>query len=60
MRMPMEQGTYLRKFKKKWFDLVTGLGKVVRVRIYKFSKSISESLLYAWIGVEDGVNSHQG
>ncbi len=50
----------LRKFKKKWFDLLTGLGKVVRIRIYKMSESISESLLYAGIGVEGGVNPPGG
>jgi len=49
----------LRKFKKKWFDLVTGLRKVVRVRIYKFGEGISESL-YAGIGVEGGVNPPGG
>jgi putative transposase len=46
----------LRKCKKKWFDLVTGLKRVVKVRIYKLSEGISESLLYAGIGVEGGVN----
>lgn len=46
----------LRKFKKKWFDLVTGLKKVVRVRIYSFKGGISESLRFAGIGVEGGVN----
>ena len=56
MQMPMEQGTYLRKFKKKWFDLVTGLKRVVRIRVYKLTKGISESLLYAGIGVGGGVN----
>ena len=50
----------LRKFKKGWFDLVTGLGKVVRVRIYKFNESISESLLFAGIGVCGGVNPPRG
>ncbi|WP_411376607.1 RNA-guided endonuclease InsQ/TnpB family protein [Desulfurobacterium thermolithotrophum] len=50
----------LRKFKKRWFDLVTGLGKVVRVRIYKMSESISESLLFAGIGVCGGVNPPRG
>ena len=41
----------LRKYKKSWFDLVTGLKGVVRIRIYKLTKGISESLLYAGIGV---------
>lgn len=50
----------LRKFKKKWFDLVTGLKRVLRVRIYKLSKGISESLLYAGIGAYGGVNLPQG
>jgi putative transposase len=50
----------LRKFKKKWFDLVTGLKRVVRVRIYKLSEGISESLPYAGIGVEGGVNPPRG
>ena len=50
----------LRKFKKKWFDLVTGLKRVVKVRIYKLSEGISESLLYAGIGVEGGVNPPRG
>jgi len=50
----------LRKFKKKWFDLVTGLKKVVKIRIYKLSKGISESLLFAGIGVEGGVNPPRG
>ncbi|ADY73497.1 transposase, IS605 OrfB family [Desulfurobacterium thermolithotrophum DSM 11699] len=46
----------LRKFKKRWFDLVTGLKKVVKIRIYELSKGISESLLYVGIGVEGSVN----
>ena len=50
----------LRKFKKEWFDLVTGLRKVVKIRVYKFSEGISESLLYAGIGVEGGVNPPGG
>ena len=50
----------LRKFKKKWFDLVTGLKKVVKVRIYNLSEGISKSLLFAGIGVEGGVNSPRG
>jgi len=50
----------LRKFKKKWIDLVTGLKKVVKVRIYKLSEGISESLLFAGIGVEGGVNPPRG
>ena len=50
----------LRKFKKKWFDLVTGLKRVVRIRIYKPSEGISESLLYTGIGVEGGVNPPGG
>ena len=50
----------LRKFKKNWFDLVTGLKKVVRIRIYKISEGISEFLLYAGIGVEGDVNSPKG
>ncbi len=50
----------LRKFKKRWFELVTGLGKVVRVRIYKFNKGISKSLLFAGIGVCGGVNPPRG
>jgi putative transposase len=50
----------LRKFKKRWFDLVTGLGKVVRVRIYRMSEGISESLLFAGIGVCGGVNPPRG
>ncbi|WP_456484564.1 hypothetical protein [Desulfurobacterium sp.] len=39
----------LRKFKKSWFDLVTRLKQVIRVRIYEFGKDISESLLFAGI-----------
>ncbi len=50
----------LRKFEKGWFDLVTGLKKAVRVRIYNFSKGISKSLLYAGIGVGGGVNLPRG
>ena len=50
----------LRKFKRKWFDLVTGLKKVVRVRIYEFGKGISESLQIAGIGVGGGVNPPRG
>ena len=50
----------LRKFKRKWFDLVTGLKKVVKIRIYKLGKGISESLLFAGIGVEGGVNPPRG
>lgn len=50
----------LRKFKKKWFDLVTGLKETVRIRIYKLSEGISESLLYAGIGVCGGVNPPRG
>ncbi|MBW1975531.1 MAG: transposase, partial [Deltaproteobacteria bacterium] len=50
----------LRKFKRKWFDLVTGLKKVVRIRIYKLGKGISKSLLFAGIGVEGGVNPPGG
>ena len=50
----------LRKYKKSWFDLVTGLKGVVRIRIYKLSEGISESLLYAGIGVEGGVNPPGG
>ena len=46
----------LRKFKKRWFDLVTGLKKVVKVRIYRMSEGISDSLLYAGIGCRSGVN----
>ncbi|WP_456484948.1 RNA-guided endonuclease InsQ/TnpB family protein [Desulfurobacterium sp.] len=46
----------LRKFKKSWFDLVTGLKQVVRIRIYRMNKGISESLLFAGIGVEGSVN----
>jgi len=50
----------LRKFKKSWFDLVTGLKRVVKVRVYKLSEGISDSLLYAGIGVEGGVNPPRG
>jgi len=50
----------LRKFKKNWFDLVTGLKKVVKIRIYKLSKGISKSLLFAGIGVGGGVNPPRG
>jgi len=50
----------LRKFKRKWFDLVTGLKQVVRIRIYKLGKGISEFLLFAGIGVEGDVNSPRG
>jgi len=50
----------LRKFKRKWFDFVTGLKKVVRIRIYKLGKGIPESLLFAGIGVEGGVNPPGG
>ena len=50
----------LRKFKKKWCDLVTGLKKVVRIRIYEFGKGISESLQFTGIGVEVGVNPPRG
>ncbi len=50
----------LRKFKRKWFDLVTGLKKAVKVRIYKLSEGISESLQYAGIGVVGGVNPPRG
>ncbi len=50
----------LRKFKRKWFDLVTGLKQVIRVRIYEFGKGISESLQIAGIGVEGGVNPPGG
>ena len=50
----------LRKFKKNWFELVTGLKKVVRIRIYKLFEGISESLLFAGIGVEGGVNPPEG
>ena len=50
----------LRKFKKNWFDLVTGLKRIVRLRIYKLGKGISESLLFAGIGVEGSVNLPRG
>jgi putative transposase len=50
----------LRKYKKGWFDLVTGLKGVVRIRIYKLSEGISESLLYVGIGVGGGVNPPGG
>jgi len=50
----------LRKFKKKWFDIVTGLKRVVKIRIYKLSEGISESLLFAGIGVVGGVNLPRG
>jgi len=50
----------LRKFKRKWFDLVTGLKRVIRVRVYKFWKGIFESLRIAGIGVEGGVNPPGG
>ena len=50
----------LRKFKKKWFDPVTGLKKVVKIRIYKLGEGISGSLLFAGIGVEGGVNPPRG
>ena len=43
-----------------WFDLVIGLKGGVRVRIYKFSKGISESLLFAGIGVSGSVNLPRG
>ena len=46
----------LRKYKESWFDLVTGLKRVVRIRVYKLGEVISESLLYAGIGVKGGVN----
>ena len=46
----------LRKFKKSWFDLVTGLKGAVRIKIYRLREGISESLQYAGIGVEGGVN----
>ena len=46
----------LRKFKKSWFDLVTGLKGAVRIRIYRLREGISESLQYAGIGVEGGVD----
>ncbi|WP_170145605.1 hypothetical protein, partial [Hydrogenothermus marinus] len=45
----------LRKFKKKWFDLITGLKKVVKIRLYRL-KGISESLLDEGIGVVGSVN----
>ncbi|WP_029689430.1 zinc ribbon domain-containing protein [Thermoanaerobacter sp. A7A] len=50
----------LRKFKRSWFDLVTGLKRVVKVRIYRMSEGISESLLFAGIGVCGRVNLPQG
>lgn len=50
----------LRKFKEGWFDLVTGLKKVVRLRIYRFSRGISESLSCVGIGVAGGVNPPWG
>ncbi len=50
----------LRKFKKKWFDLVKGLKRVFKIKIYKFSEGISEFLLFARIGVEGGVNPPGG
>ncbi|GAB6163879.1 hypothetical protein JCM12298_30390 [Desulfothermus naphthae] len=50
----------LRKFKKNWFELVTGLKRIVRLRIYKLGKGISESLLFARIGVEGSVNLPRG
>jgi len=50
----------LRKFKKGWFDFVTGLKRAVRIRIYRLSEGISESLQYAGIGVEGGVNLPRG
>ncbi|WP_456455988.1 zinc ribbon domain-containing protein, partial [Thermovibrio sp.] len=50
----------LRKFKKRWFDLATGLKEIVRIRIYRLSEGISESLQYAGIGVEGGVNPPRG
>ena len=37
-----------------------GIKAVVKVRIYQLSKGISESLLYAGIGVEGGVNPPRG
>ncbi|WP_457567010.1 hypothetical protein, partial [Desulfurobacterium sp.] len=43
-----------------WFDLVTGLKQVVRIRIYRMNKGISESLLFAGIGVEGSVNLPRG
>jgi putative transposase len=39
---------------------VTGLRRVVKVRVYKLNEGISESLLYAGIGVEGGVNPPRG
>ena len=50
----------LRKFKKNWFELVTGLKRIVRLRIYKLGKGISESMLFAGIGVEGRVNLPKG
>ena len=41
----------LRKFKRNWFDLITGLKQIKKIRIYRLSKGISESLLYTGIGV---------
>ena len=39
---------------------MTGLKRVVKVRVYKLSEGISESLLYAGIEVEGGVNPPRG
>ena len=50
----------LRKFKKNWFELVTGLKRIVRLRIYKLGKGIFESLVFAGIGVEGRVNLPRG
>jgi len=50
------KGNGRRKKKRKWFDLVTGIKKVVKIRIYKLGEGISESLLFAGIGVEGSVN----
>ncbi len=50
----------LRKFKEGWFDLVTGLKKTVKLRIYKLNRGISESLSRAGIGVAGGVNPPWG
>ncbi len=50
----------LRKFDRGWFDLIIGLKRTVKVRIYNLTEGISKFLQYAGIGVCGGVSLPRG
>ena len=52
----LPHGKWSEEYFKEVQKELTGLKGVVRIRIYKLSEGISESLLYAGIGVGGSVN----